>query len=268
GAVSAAAVLPWSLRVTNAIVSYVTYLRKMAWPVDLAVFYPYPAHIPLLTLCVSIFAMAALSVLAWRTARSRPYVTVGWLWYVGTLIPMIGLVQVGSHSMADRYTYVPLIGIFVAIVWGVAEFVSHRILARRVATVLALCAVTARAQVNTWRDSETMWRQALVVTSGNFRANAGMAEVVAGRGNVDSAISYYKEAVRQAPDAAEWQVNLGLLLAQKGDVEEAASAFRRAVALQPDDAEAHNNLGAMLARLGQMNDAIAHYRRSLELRPV
>jgi len=273
GAVSSAIALPWSLRLENAVVSYATYLWKMLWPVDLAVFYPYPPDRPVWTGGVSVAVLVALSIVAWRAARTRPYITVGWLWYVATLIPMIGLVQVGSHAMADRYTYVPLIGLFIAVVWGVAEIAASGRLARRLATGLACAAivasaVTARAQVHTWRDSEALWRQALTVTTGNFRGHAGMAEVLASRGETDAAIAQYKEALRLAPDAAEWHVNLGLLLAGKGEVVDAAFAFRRAVALKPDDAESHNNLGAMLARQGRTQEAVAHYRRSLDLNPA
>jgi Tfp pilus assembly protein PilF len=273
GAVSGAATLPWTFRLSNAVVSYLVYLRKMVWPVDLAVFYPYPAHTSTLATGLAVVALVAMSVIAWRSARTRPYVTFGWFWYVGTLIPMIGLVQVGSHSMADRFTYVPLIGIFVIVVWGAAELLSSLQRGRQVAAAAAVvavaaCALTARAQVNTWRNSETLWTQALAVTDGNFRGHVGMAEVAAGRGELDSAIAHYKEAVRLAPDAPDWHVNLAMLLIRKGEIADAAAEFRRALQLKPDDAETHNNLGAMLSRLGAPQDAIKEYRRALELRPA
>ena len=273
GAVSSAATLSWTFRLSNAAVSYLTYLRKMVWPGDLAVFYPYPPHISMLATCLAALALVAMSVIAWRSARTRPYVTFGWFWYVGTLIPMIGLVQVGSHAMADRFTYVPLIGIFIIVVWGAAELFSslprgRQISATAAVVAVAACATAARAQVNTWRNSEALWTQALAVTEGNFRGHAGMAEIAAGRGELDSAIAHYKEAVRLAPDAPDWHVNLGLLLIRKGQFADAAAEFRGALQLRPDDPETHNNLGAMLSRLGATRDAIAHYRRALELRPA
>jgi tetratricopeptide (TPR) repeat protein len=273
GAVSSAGTLALPIRLENAVVSYLSYLVKMVWPANLAVFYPYPPHIPVWTVGASSLVLAAISVAAWRAARTRAFIAVGWFWYLGTLIPMIGLVQVGSHAMADRYTYVPLIGIFVMIVWGVAEISGRSPVWRRLAAALACltivaCAVVARAQVNTWRNSETLWAHALGVTSDNFRAHAGIAEVLAAGGEIDAAIGHYREAVRLAPDSDEWQVNLGLLLVQQDRIADAASAFERALALRPVDPETHNNLGAMLARLGRVQDAIAHYRRSLELKPV
>jgi Tfp pilus assembly protein PilF len=273
GAVSSAGALPWMLRVATAVVSYATYLGKMLWPANLAVFYPYPARTSVWPLVLSIVVFSGLSIAAWLVRHSRPYITFGWLWYVVTLIPMIGLVQVGSHSMADRYTYVPLIGVFVALVWGVSDLLRAQV--RRPAVAIALasatiltCAVVARAQVSTWQNSETMWSHALAVTTGNFRAYAGMAEVAASRGEIDVAISHYQQALALAPDAADWQVNAGLLLQQRGRFEDAASAFLRAVQLRPADAESHNNLGAMLVHLGRAPAAIEHYQRALALKPA
>jgi Flp pilus assembly protein TadD len=272
GAVTSTASLSLASRAANAVVSYVTYLWKTIWPTDLAVFYPYPIAIPLWTVAAAAAILIALSLLAWRAARPHPYIALGWWWYVVTLLPMIGLVQVGSHARADRFTYVPLVGIFIAIAWGLAAFARHAGVRRAVASggaiaaVLA-CAVVARAQVETWRTSETLWQQARAATGANFRAEAGLAEVARRRGDSDSAIAHYQDAVRLAPDAAEFHVNLGLLLVERNRVTEAAAVFQRAVDLRPADAESHNNLGAMLARQGRIADAIAHYRRALDVSP-
>ena len=272
GAISGSAVVPWTMRLSNAIVSYSTYLAKTLWPADLAVFYPYPPSIPVWQLAVGVTVLAGCSVLAWRGAMTRPFLTVGWFWYIGTLVPMIGLVQVGSHAMADRFTYVPLIGVFIAIVWGVAELAESRRVARPLVTAIAGVAILAasvasRAQISTWRDSESLWTQAMDATTGNFRAHAGLAEVAAGRGDRPQAIAHYKEALRLAPDAADWHVNLALLLGEQNQHADAAASFRRALAIRPNDPESLNNLGAMLATLGQTGDAVAHYRRALDLRP-
>ena len=272
GAVTSTAALAWPHRVANALVSYGAYLWKTVWPTDLAVFYPYPAQIPAATVVLAAMLMVAISFLAWRTRRTRPYIIVGWCWYVGTLVPMIGLVQVGSHARADRFTYVPLIGIFVAIAWALAEFAGASRVRQRIATVSAIaavvaCAVAARAQLATWQTSETLWTQARTATGSNFRAEAGLAEVARRRGDPDVAIARYQDAVRLAPDAAEFQVNLALLLVERNRIPEAAAAFQRAVDLRPADAESHNNLGAMLARLGRMRDAADRYRRALEISP-
>jgi Flp pilus assembly protein TadD len=272
GAVTQGASLDWWFRIANAAVSYVTYLWKTVWPTDLAVFYPYPAHIPAWSAAGAAIVLAVLSVVAWRTWSSRPHLAVGWWWYVGTLVPMIGLVQVGSHARADRFTYVPLIGIFVAAAWSVTTFagatrVRRRVVAGAAVVVVAACAVAARAQVATWRSSETLWLQARAATGANFRAEAGLAEAARRRGDLDSAIAHYQEAVRLAPDAADFHVNLGLLLTERSRVSEAAAAFERAVVLRPNDAALHNNLGAMRARESRMREAADHYRRALAISP-
>jgi hypothetical protein len=274
GAVTATSRLAWPVRVANAVLSYATYLWQTVWPANLAVFYPYRDPAGMFgRVVLAAIVMLTCSVIAWRAARTRRYVAVGWWWYVLTLVPMIGLVQVGSHAHADRFTYVPLIGIFIALAWTLWEWASASAVRRTVVTVAAAtivfaCAVTARAQVNTWRTSETMWLQARAATGNNFRAEAGLAEAARRRGDLDAAISHYQTSVSLAPDAADFQVNLALLLGERGRVAEAASAFERAVALRPNDAESHNNLGAMLARLGQWQDAAAQFRRALEISPT
>jgi tetratricopeptide (TPR) repeat protein len=271
GAIAVGAI-PWTLRAENIVLSYATYLWKAIWPAALAVFYPYPSSIPVWKMLASLVALAALSVVAWRAAKRRPYLTVGWLWYAGTLVPMIGLIQVGSHSMADRFTYVPLIGVFIAVVWSVAEIAASRRIAMPIvvgvacATIFA-ASVAARGQLLVWQNSETLWSHALAVTNGNFRAYAGMAEVVAARGETGRAIDYYKEALRLAPDAAEWYVNLGLLQSGRGEFADAAASFERALALRTGDAETENNLGSMLYRLDRTADAVSHYQRALALKP-
>jgi Tfp pilus assembly protein PilF len=272
GAVAHVNALPWSLRLANAVMSYVSYIEKMFWPAGLAVFYPYPSSIPPGAVALDTALLIALTVVFCRLVRAHPYLLVGWLWYLGTLLPMIGILQVGSHARADRFTYVPLIGLFIILAWGGADVVTRWVRRRDVAVglaavVVAGCAVAARAQVGTWRDSETLWTHALAVTTDNARASAGIAEVLAGRGEIDAAIAHYQNAVRLAPDAADWQVNLGLLLVRQGQVRRALAAFTQAVRLRPEDAEARNNLGAMLARDGRVDEAISEYRRALDLRP-
>jgi Flp pilus assembly protein TadD len=273
GAVTGVGSLDWTHRAANALVSYVTYLWKTIWPADLAVFYPYPAQIPAWTVVLAAAVLLALSAFVSRTARTHPYRAVGWWWYVGTLVPMIGLVQVGSHARADRFTYVPLIGIFIAVAWSLSAFartgrVRRRVVVAGSVAAIVASAVVARAQVETWRTSETLWRQARAATGANFRAEAGLAEAARRRGDLDAAIAHYQEAVRLAPDAAEFHVNLGLLLVERNRVAEAITAFQRAVDLRPADAESHNNLGAMLARQGRLADAAAHYRRALDISPA
>ena len=272
GAVATLDALPFPARLANASMSLVTYIDKLAWPSGLAVFYPYPREMPIWwpIACAGLVIVASLIV--WRSATRRPHLLLGWLWYLVTLIPVIGLVQVGSHAMADRFTYLPAIGLFVIAAWEGPELLSKIFRSRRIApafglVVVIVFSIAARAQVGYWRTSEALWGRALAVTEGNYRAHAGMAEVRSQQNRIDEAIAHYVEAVRLAPDEAEWHVNLGLLLVRKGEIARAAESFERAVRLRPQDAESYNNLGAMLARLNRTTEAIAAYTRALEIRP-
>ena len=272
GAVVTLEALPFPARLANASTSLVTYIAKLIWPSGLAVFYPFTREPAVWLPIAGAGVLVGASLLVWHFAARRLHLMVGWLWYLVTLIPVIGLVQVGSHAMADRFTYLPAIGLFLIVAWEGPEFLSRIFRSRKVAVAAGLVvvfalAIAARTQVGYWRTSETMWGRALAVTTNNFRAHAGMAEVRSRQNRIDEAIAHYSEAVRLAPDEAEWQVNLGLLLVQKGEMARAAESFERAVRLRPQDAESYNNLGAMLARLGRLPEATAAYTRALEIRP-
>jgi protein O-mannosyl-transferase len=236
------------------------------------VFYPFARESSVWVPLAGAGVLLGVSLMAWRLAARRPRLIVGWLWFLVTLAPVIGLVQVGSHALADRFTYLPAIGLFLVVAWEGPELLSRAFRSRNVAVAAGLVAVLALAiaahtQVGYWRTSETLWERALAVTTANFRAHAGLAEVRSRQNRIDEAISHYSEAVRLAPDEAEWHANLGLLLVRKGEVASAAESFGRAVLLRPQDAESYNNLGAMLARLGRTPEAIAAYTRALEIRP-
>jgi len=272
GAVATLEALPFQARLANASMSVVTYIQKLIWPSGLAVFYPFPRDMPIWLPLGGAGLLLGVSFLAWHLAARRPQFLTGWLWYLVTLVPVIGLVQVGSHAMADRFTYLPAIGLFLIVAWNGEELLARIFHSRHAAAVAGVIVVlgfaaAARTQVGYWRTSEALWDRALAVTSGNFRAHAGLAEVRSRQNRIDEAIAHYSEAVRLAPDEAEWHVNLGLLLVQKGDIARAAESFALAVRLRPQDAESFNNLGAMLARLSRTPEAIAAYKRALEIRP-
>jgi Tfp pilus assembly protein PilF len=260
-------------RVTNTIVSYVAYLRMIVWPDRLAVFYPYPATLPpsgLVVACAVALVLVSAAVLFWR--RSAPYLLVGWFWYLVTLFPVSGLFQAGDQLRADRFTYVPSIGIFVMVAWGVAQLAGRRRVWQRCAAAAAVilvlaCGAAAHAQVQHWRNSETLWTRALAVTEGNHRAHASLAEVYAGQGKIDEAIAEYRAALRILPDVADWRNALGLLYLRQGRLAEAAGQFAIAVRLRPAFADAHTNLGAVLARAGRVKDAIAQYQEAARLTP-
>ena len=193
------------LRVANALTSYASYLVKAVWPVRLAVFYPYSKSIPVWQWSGALVMLATATWLVVRAGRRRPYLPVGWLWYLGTLVPVIGLVQVGSQSMADRYTYVPLIGLFVMAVWGVADVMARwpgrRVVLPAAAGVIVIaCTVATRAQVTCWQDAWTLWTHALAVTHDNQLAHVGLAEMLSSQGRTEEAVAHFREALRIDPN--------------------------------------------------------------------
>jgi Flp pilus assembly protein TadD len=272
GAVKELASLPVSRRVANALVAYVSYTGKTLWPTNLAAIYPYPDSIAGWQVAAAIAALAIVTWLAVRVRRDHPYVLIGWLWYLVTLIPVIGLIQVGSQPIADRYTYVPLIGLFIIVAWGVPEILARRrvtttVLATAAVVVVAACVVAARAQVDHWRSSVALWQHAVSVTTDNYRAQGNLGHALAAEGRRDEAIQHYSEAVRIRPSYAEAHNNLGLALARQGRIEEAIPHYAEALRLLPDYFEAHSNLGAALAGTGRYTDAINHFSIAARLQP-
>jgi tetratricopeptide (TPR) repeat protein len=263
----------FSRRVANAAVAYVAYLGKMVYPAGLAVVYPLPKDPPpAWEVAGAVAVLLAISTAAFVVRRKCPYLLFGWLWYLGTLVPVIGLVQVGSQAMADRYTYLTQIGLYAAIAWGVADVARSRpyrrlglaALSALVAAALMLC---AWHQTCYWRNSETLWTRALACTSQNRIAHSNLGLALAERGQVDEAIAHYWKALEIEPDYVEAHCNLGLALAGRGQVDEAIAHYWKALEIEPDYVEAHCNLGIALARRGRVDEAIAHYRRALEINP-
>jgi tetratricopeptide (TPR) repeat protein len=271
GAVSTLGVLPVSVRVTNALVSYLRYIGQMFWPDDLAVFYPYARSQPLWPGVAALIVLVAASVLAVRVRRQRPYVTVGWFWYVVTLLPVIGFLQVGTQAHADRYTYVPLIGLFVLIAWLTLDLLARwpmrRLAAVAALAVVTVCGMTAHAQVKHWRDAETLWQHALAAVPDNYRAHNALGTMLGDQGKTQEALAHFREVVRVEPNYPEGHHNLGLALASLGRLDEAIGHYRDALRLKPDMAEAHNNLGLALARQGKTTEAIAAYQDALRANP-
>jgi tetratricopeptide (TPR) repeat protein len=263
---------PFVLRAENALVSYVAYIGKMLWPARLAAFYPYPPSLPIWQVIGAALILMAAFALALRAVRRYPYLLVGWLWYVGTLVPVIGLVQVGFQRMADRYTYIPLIGLFLIVAWGGSDLLRnwrHRrfVLAAAAGIVVAACAVTARGQVRTWENAVTLWQRDLNVTSGNFHAHKNLADALASRGKFDEAIPHYLEAVRLRPRYAEAHLRAGHVLFRTGRKNEAMAHYLDALSIRPDLEEAHNGLGVGLMEQGKDSEAIAHFMEGVRLKP-
>ena len=266
-------VMPLSVRVSNAVVSYVAYLGQFFYPARLAVIYPHPGPgLPLWKPAAALVALTAISiaVLAWR--QRRPYLLVGWFWYLGMLVPVIGFVQVGVQAKADRYTYLPQIGLCVALAWGVAQAVASWPCRRWVcgtASALALAILVACAwrQTTFWRNSLALWNHTLACTARNSVAHYNLGLVLAGSGQFDEAIAHYRQALKIEPHYAQAHNNLGCILADRGQFDEAIAHYRQALKFKPDFAEAHNNLASALAAHGGIDEAIAHYQMGLRIKP-
>ena len=270
GAVSA---VPLGLRIANAMHSYVAYLGLTLWPARLSAFYPYPQSIGVGIWGPSLFIVLALSAIAWRWRSRAPYVLVGWLWYLITLVPVIGLVQAGDQALADRFTYVPLIGIFLIAVWGIADALASVRAVRFAGPALAcaavaVSAVTARAQVETWRNSETLWNHALAVTVNNDRAYNGLGAFLNNQHRESEAIPHFENALRINPNLADAHYNLGIALTATGRPDDAFVHYLDAVRLQPAFSEAHNNLGIAWLDRHRVDDAIREFTESLRLTPT
>lgn len=271
GAVKAISVFPLLGRIENALISYVMYLYKMLWPMDLAIFYPYPVGRPLWQVVLSILFLTVATIFICLKGRTHRYLITGWFWYGITLLPVIGLVQVGFQSMANRYAYLPLIGIFVILVWGADDllkrFSGRWVLPAAAAAVILAFTFCTKSTLPVWKDSYRVFRHAIDVTKNNHIAEMGMGNVWLGRGDLPKARSRYLASLRIKPDYAEAHNNLALVLMQEGKMDEAAAQYQEAIKDKPDYAEAYNNLGVVFACQGKFRQAEEGFRKALELKP-
>jgi tetratricopeptide (TPR) repeat protein len=306
GAVQPVDLYPASVRVLNALLAYATYLRQAFWPSGLAVFYPHPGEaIPRAAALGAGLLLAAITVLALRIRAQHAYLFVGWFWFLGTLVPVIGLVQIGSQGHADRYLYLPLIGVSIAVAWAVPDLLARRWPRAPVAlgaAALVALAFTGVRQVARWRDSATLFMHALDVTRenavahlnlgialadkgdhlearrhleqairihpGSAEAHGALAEVLARQGHRDETLERFRAALRLDPGLSRVHNGFGRALLEGGEVEEAALHFREAVRLDPAYAEAHSNLGVALLRAGSFAEAVEHLREAAALDPT
>ena len=264
--------LPVTLRIENALVSYGAYLAQTAWPRNLAVFYPYCFDLPAWQIVGAGAWLSLLSLLAFWVRRRMPYVLAGWLWFLGMLVPVIGLVPAGGQAHADRYTYLPLIGVFIILVWGFSELSKNWRYRRQVMgvgmyVVMAGLMVSASVQTSCWRGSKSLWEHALACTSENYVAHNNLGVVFAERGQLAAAEEHYQTALQIKPGYADAHNNLGILLAGHGHNDEALQHYRVALEIEPDFVEARYNLGNLLARQGRATDAIEQYRKALAVEP-
>jgi protein O-mannosyl-transferase len=272
GAVASIDAFRLSARFGNAIVSYATYLEKTLWPAHLAVFYPHPGYWPLWKVVGAVLFLTGVTCVVLRWAARFPYLAVGWLWYLGTLVPVIGIVQVGVQAMADRYTYIPLIGVFIMAAWGIPELVKrwrfHReaLAAASVSSLACLCLLTW-IQVGYWQTSITLYDRALAVTDRNSIAYNNRGIAYDRVGNQSSAITDYDHAIEINPRYAEAYYNRGIAYRTLGDPARAIEDFTRAIEIDPHYAEAYINRGVARNRLGSYQQAIADYDKAIGLNP-
>jgi hypothetical protein len=272
GGVRTMAAFPLTVRLENIPVSYCRYLGKLFWPANLPFFYPYPAHWPLVAVLGSTLLLLCLSVWVWRLRRDHPYLLVGWCWFVVTLVPVIGLVQVGFQSIANRYTYVPIIGIFLALAWGAQALTRHCrhqafILFTLASAAILICIPVTRIQIGYWKDSEILFQYASVVIKNNWEAHARLGLVLSKEGRLDEAIGQYREALRLKPGDADAHYDLANALCRKKLWDEAIDEYQADLKLSPDDFSGHNNLGVALFQKGRVNEAIGQFQEALRLNP-
>ncbi|MBN1843887.1 MAG: tetratricopeptide repeat protein [Deltaproteobacteria bacterium] len=272
GAVRSFDAVPLAARISNGLVSYASYIGKMIWPFDLAVLYPYSNNLPVWQVAGAGLLLILLSFMVIRFMRRFPYLIVGWLWYLGTLVPVIGLVQVGAQSMADRYTYIPLIGLFVMIAWGLPDLVArwhHRriFLAVSVGCILSALITVTWLQLQYWQNSISLFEHTLNVTADNYVMHSNMGAALAELGRTDEAIAHYREALRIKPDDAEARYNMANALERQGNLKDAIAEYGEVLKTRPDMASAHNNMGITLSRLGETKEAIVHFREALRIKP-
>lgn len=273
GALVSQASLPTELRVFNAALSAGKYLMKTVWPFDLAVFYPYPAG-PFSNTgaLLSLAALAAISILVAFLRLRYPFAAVGWCWFLLSLLPVIGFVQIGSQALADRYTYLPLTGLFIAASWSLPSAKTRRGTASFLLPLFGIlgCGLLGAAsfsQVRYWRESRTLFSHALEVTRDNALAENNLAAALSDEGNLKQAIIHYRQALQIVPAFAQAHSGLGAALALQGNSDEALEHLRLACQLEPDRAESHLNLAKLFAERGSHDAALRHFRIAVSLAP-
>jgi Tfp pilus assembly protein PilF len=273
GAVLTLNTLPIDFRIGNAVISYVSYIGKMIWPSQLAYFYPLPVDdLSLWQATISLLLLISITIVSILVARRLPFLIVGWLWYLGTLLPVVGLIQVGLQSMADRFAYMPLIGLYIVVAWFFPRlFLKWR---DRKAAISLICCIALSAlsictwfQLKYWKNSITLFEHALDVTPRNYTAHFHIANALLLQGSTKEAIDHYREAITIKPDYVEVYHNLGAVLAQQGEINEAMKLFHTALRLNQNDAQAYYNLGNLFASQGEIDKAELNYRLALQINP-
>ncbi|MBF0518148.1 MAG: tetratricopeptide repeat protein [Nitrospirae bacterium] len=270
GAVATLENLPISLRLENALVSYVKYVYKIFYPVDLACLYPLPRTIPLLQPVLALLALVVVSAIAVLTIKKAPYIFTGWFWFVITMLPVIGLIQVGNQSMADRFTYIPYIGLFAIVVTSIPEPKTN---AKKALTsvlafiVLLFCVVLSKTQVYYWQNSVTLFKHTLAVTKDNVVILNNLGASLISMGKSDEAVGYFKQAVEINPIYVEANVNYANALVRLRQADKSILYYNIALKLKPNLPEAYNGLGTAMIVKGNKEEASGYFKKAIQLRP-
>jgi len=264
--------LPLGARIGNAFVAYWRYLELTVWPEKLAILYPHPGRLPLGQVALAAAALGGVTWWTWRERGTRPWLLVGWLWFVGTLVPVIGIIQGGQQALADRYSYVPHIGFFVMLAWAGAEVVAKwpafkRPVVIAAAMSAAICLAATSWQLKFWKDSLALFTRAVQVTTDNHVARNNLADALAAKGRHDEALTHYREALRLRPANPVLLNNTGMALLQTGQTTQAMEHFRAVIQRNPADADAHYNLGLALAAQDKLQEAAAAYLEAIRRKP-
>lgn len=259
-------------RLSNVVVSFARYLGKTFWPADLAFFYPHPHQWPIAVVALALLLVVVISVLAVRLRERHPSLLIGWCWFLGTLVPVIGLVQVGQQSIADRYSYIPSVGILIALVWGVHALAAGRrqlvqFLGALAALAALACLFLTREQARVWRNTEALCRHAIAVTRDNYLAHDMLGAVLEKAGQTDAALREHLRALEIKPDYADAHNNLAVALQRQGKLAEAVEHYQLALRYRPRYPQAHFNLAVALESAGQLDNAVTEYSRAIAQRP-
>jgi Tfp pilus assembly protein PilF len=272
GAVGSMAAFPLNVRLANALVSYVSYIGKMIWPSKLAVLYPHPGMPPMWQIAVSGLMLAGITFLAVKFYKSRPWFLVGWLWYLGTLVPVIGLVQVGGQAMADRYTYLPFIGLYIIAAWGLYDLLSRSRYKKPLSVlipslIIGALMVVSSQEVTYWKNTGTLFKRALEVTQHNYVAHNNLGIYLAGQGKTEDAIVHFEKAREINPNYDLAPFNIGLAYAGQGKYKKAIPYYQKALGINSDFAIAYQKLGYAYYRLGHFDKAADNYKSAIRVNP-
>ena len=264
--------VPFVGRVENAVVSYCRYMGKTFYPDHLAFFYPYESRWPFVAIVLSAMLLGAISIVAILWSKRWPYLLTGWFWFVGTLIPVIGLIQVGEQALADRYTYIPSIGLLLALVWGAHDLTQRWQLQRSIlglfaAALTLICAMKTREQIRIWKNDETLFTHAIAVTKNNYIAYNNLGATLERQGRWEEAAAQFRQAIAEKPDYAQAHRNLGIVFEREGQPGRATEEYREAMRLNPSYADPHNALGTLLNAQGRVDEAVEEFRQALRLKP-